>query len=228
MDRELARLVPVRNRLLDQSRVGAVSGEHLWLEIAGRRDDVVLATVAALRRPAAALAAWLADRCGPHKPAPSELGAPTHPAADAAELIAHCRESLASFKVPRQVRFVTEWPMSATKIQKQRLLALLERIAGRDLFPARVGLGTARYALLRGTDDALLAEFFAESGEPRLAKHFFPIRIGDILNQLVELLNDVDAVLDNLFIRTHVAQFSFADRHFGAFDLLFEFQLCRT
>ena len=37
------------------------------------------------------------------------------------ELIAHCRGSIASFKVPRHVRFVTEWPMSATKIQKYRL-----------------------------------------------------------------------------------------------------------
>jgi fatty-acyl-CoA synthase len=34
------------------------------------------------------------------------------------ELIAFCRGKIASFKVPRHVRFVTEWPMSATKIQK--------------------------------------------------------------------------------------------------------------
>jgi fatty-acyl-CoA synthase/long-chain acyl-CoA synthetase len=37
------------------------------------------------------------------------------------ELIEHCRGTVASFKVPRYVRFVTEWPMSATKIQKFRL-----------------------------------------------------------------------------------------------------------
>ena len=37
------------------------------------------------------------------------------------ELIAHCRDRIARFKVPRQVRFVTEWPMSATKIQRFRL-----------------------------------------------------------------------------------------------------------
>ena len=30
-----------------------------------------------------------------------------------AELIEHCRASLASFKVPRRVRFVEQWPMSA-------------------------------------------------------------------------------------------------------------------
>ncbi len=44
----------------------------------------------------------------------------THPGVvvSEAELIAYCRGTIASFKVPRYVRFVTEWPMSATKIQK--------------------------------------------------------------------------------------------------------------
>jgi len=37
------------------------------------------------------------------------------------EVIDYCRGQIASFKVPRHVRFVTEWPMSATKIQKFRL-----------------------------------------------------------------------------------------------------------
>ena len=37
------------------------------------------------------------------------------------ELIAHCRGTISSFKVPRHIRFVAEWPMSATKIQKFRL-----------------------------------------------------------------------------------------------------------
>jgi fatty-acyl-CoA synthase len=39
----------------------------------------------------------------------------------AEEVIALCEGAIASFKVPRYVRFVTEWPMSATKIQKFRL-----------------------------------------------------------------------------------------------------------
>jgi acyl-CoA synthetase (AMP-forming)/AMP-acid ligase II len=39
----------------------------------------------------------------------------------AQELIAHCKAEIAGFKVPRQVRFVTEWPMSTSKIQKFRL-----------------------------------------------------------------------------------------------------------
>ena len=37
------------------------------------------------------------------------------------ELIAHCEGKLARFKLPRHVRFVTEWPMSTSKIQKFRL-----------------------------------------------------------------------------------------------------------
>jgi len=37
------------------------------------------------------------------------------------ELIAHCTGQLASFKIPRHVRVVTEWPMSTSKIQKFRL-----------------------------------------------------------------------------------------------------------
>lgn len=40
-------------------------------------------------------------------------------AASDGELIDFCRSGLASFKVPREVRFVTEWPMSGTgKIQR--------------------------------------------------------------------------------------------------------------
>src|SRR4051794_33966594 len=49
--------------------------------------------------------------------------------ATADELIGFCNERIARFKVPRHVRFVSEWPMSATKIQKgplrERLLAEL-------------------------------------------------------------------------------------------------------
>jgi fatty-acyl-CoA synthase len=41
--------------------------------------------------------------------------------ATAEELVDHCRGRIASFKVPQHVRFVDEWPMSATKIQKFQL-----------------------------------------------------------------------------------------------------------
>jgi acyl-CoA synthetase (AMP-forming)/AMP-acid ligase II len=38
-----------------------------------------------------------------------------------AELIAYCKREVAGFKVPRLVRFVGEWPMSSSKIQKFKL-----------------------------------------------------------------------------------------------------------
>ena len=38
-----------------------------------------------------------------------------------AELIAHCRAQIAGFKVPRHVRYVQEWPLSTSKVQKFRL-----------------------------------------------------------------------------------------------------------
>lgn len=37
------------------------------------------------------------------------------------EVVDYCAAEIASYKVPRHVRFVTDWPMSATKIQKFRL-----------------------------------------------------------------------------------------------------------
>jgi len=52
--------------------------------------------------------------------------------ADEAELIAFCKREVASFKAPRVVRYVSEWPMSSSKIQKFRL---------RDLLVAELGLG---------------------------------------------------------------------------------------
>ncbi len=41
--------------------------------------------------------------------------------ADEEELIAFCKGQIAGFKIPRHVRFVEEWPISSTKIQKFRL-----------------------------------------------------------------------------------------------------------
>ena len=43
-----------------------------------------------------------------------------------AELIDYCSGKIASCKVPRYVRFVEEWPMSSTKVQKFRLLESFE------------------------------------------------------------------------------------------------------
>jgi acyl-CoA synthetase (AMP-forming)/AMP-acid ligase II len=48
-----------------------------------------------------------------------------------AEIIAFCQGQIARYKIPRYVRFVTEWPMSSTKIQKFKL---------RDMLCAELGL----------------------------------------------------------------------------------------
>ncbi len=40
---------------------------------------------------------------------------------DAETLLAFCKGEIASFKIPRYVRFVTQWPMSTSKIQKYKL-----------------------------------------------------------------------------------------------------------
>jgi fatty-acyl-CoA synthase len=48
------------------------------------------------------------------------------------ELLCFVKERIASFKVPRHIRFIDEWPMSASKIQKfklrQQLMAELELV----------------------------------------------------------------------------------------------------
>lgn len=46
------------------------------------------------------------------------------------ELMDHCRREIAGFKVPRVVRFVSEWPMSTSKIQKFKLRDELVRELG--------------------------------------------------------------------------------------------------
>ncbi|MFO1376200.1 MAG: AMP-binding protein [Steroidobacteraceae bacterium] len=46
------------------------------------------------------------------------------------ELIEFCRQQIAAFKVPRLVRFVNEWPMSTSKIQKFKLRQDLLRELG--------------------------------------------------------------------------------------------------
>ena len=53
-----------------------------------------------------------------------------------AEMIAFCRGEIASFKVPRHVRFVNTWPMGATKILKS---ALRERILA-EITPPEAGI----------------------------------------------------------------------------------------
>ena len=51
----------------------------------------------------------------------------------APEVIRYCIGRIASFKIPRYVYFITEWPMSSTKIQKFKLR---DRIRHADRFDA--------------------------------------------------------------------------------------------
>jgi fatty-acyl-CoA synthase len=43
------------------------------------------------------------------------------------ELVEFCAGSISTFKVPRYIRFVDDWPMSGTKIQKYKLRERIER-----------------------------------------------------------------------------------------------------
>jgi fatty-acyl-CoA synthase len=53
------------------------------------------------------------------------------------EIIDYCLGQIATFKVPRYVRFVTDWPMSGTKIQKFVLRDQIEReLRGRGITQA--------------------------------------------------------------------------------------------
>lgn len=62
------------------------------------------------------------------------------PGADASaeEIIEYCASRIASFKVPRAVYFLQsgEWPMSATKVNKNALRAQAEQYAGAEYEPA--------------------------------------------------------------------------------------------
>lgn len=46
------------------------------------------------------------------------------------EIRDHCTGAIAGFKVPRLVRFVTDWPMSSTKVQKFKLRQMLDHEQG--------------------------------------------------------------------------------------------------
>ncbi|GGC26221.1 AMP-dependent synthetase [Novosphingobium marinum] len=59
-----------------------------------------------------------------------------------AEVIRHCLGQIASYKIPRYVRFVSDWPMSATKIQKF--------VLRRDFVPT----GRIDLAAFRAAEDA--------------------------------------------------------------------------
>lgn len=107
--------IQYRGRLKDMIRVGGENVAALEIEsVLVRESAVKIAQVVALAD----------ERYGEVPVAFVEL----HPGARATaeELIESCRARLASFKVPRRILFVTQWPMSATKIQKHRLREQLD------------------------------------------------------------------------------------------------------
>ncbi len=103
-----------RGRLKDMLKVG---GENVAaLEIEGLL----------LTHPAVKMAQVVGaphDRLGEVPAAFIELSDGAHCGEE--EIIQFCRDKIASFKVPRIVRFVEQWPSSATKIQKFKLIELL-------------------------------------------------------------------------------------------------------
>jgi fatty-acyl-CoA synthase len=106
-----------RGRLKDMVKVG---GEN----VAAAEVESFL-----LRHPAVALVQVVAGpdpRLGEVPVAFIEV-APGHDLTEA-EVLDFCRGAMAAYKVPRAARFVTEWPMSATKISKPALRALLDPV----------------------------------------------------------------------------------------------------
>jgi fatty-acyl-CoA synthase/long-chain acyl-CoA synthetase len=87
-------------------------------------ENVAAAEIEALlcRHPAVKLAqvVGIPDKKYAEVPAAFVELNPGHEVTDA-ELVNFCRLEVAAFKVPRVVRFVEEWPMSSSKIQKFRL-----------------------------------------------------------------------------------------------------------
>ena len=54
-----------------------------------------------------------------------------------AELVEFCLGRIATYRVPRYVRFVQEWPMSGTKVQKFRLRQrITDELAARGITEA--------------------------------------------------------------------------------------------
>lgn len=103
-----------RGRLKDMLKVG---GEN----VSAAEIETFL-----LRHPAISVAQVVAqadDRLGEVPAAFIELKPGLH--ASAGEIVAYCKANIAGYKVPRTIRFMTEWPTSSTKIQKDRLRAML-------------------------------------------------------------------------------------------------------
>lgn len=103
-------LLTFLGRLKDQMKVGGENVSALEVEaFLATHPAVKLAQVVALPD----------ERYGEVPAAFIELNSGTR--LTEAEVITYCQGQIARFKIPRHVRFVTEWPMSTTKIEKYKL-----------------------------------------------------------------------------------------------------------
>ena len=136
-DPEKTRAVMTEDGWLRTGDIGALDGQGR-LSFRGRLKDMLKVggeNVAALEiegllltHPAVKMAQVVGaphDRLGEVPAAFIELSESAHCGEE--EIIQFCRNNIASFKVPRIVRFVEQWPSSATKIQKFKLIELLAR-----------------------------------------------------------------------------------------------------
>ncbi len=110
-----------RGRLKDMLKVG---GEN----VAALEIEALLLTHPAVKM--AQVVGAPHDRLGEVPAAFIEVSDDAH--CEEEEIIQFCRSNIASFKVPRIVRFVEQWPSSATKIQKFKLIELLARLQPLD------------------------------------------------------------------------------------------------
>ena len=134
-DPEKTRAVMTEDGWLRTGDIGALDAQGR-LSFSGRLKDMLKVggeNVAALEiegllltHPAVKMAQVVGaphDRLGEVPAAFIELSEGAHCGEE--EIIEFCRDNIASFKVPRIVRFVEHWPSSATKIQKFKLVELL-------------------------------------------------------------------------------------------------------
>ncbi|TDJ66646.1 MAG: hypothetical protein E2O35_05415 [Proteobacteria bacterium] len=105
-----AGMVSYRGRLKDMLKVGGENVAALEIEsYLNTHPDVILSQVVGVAdsRLNEVAAAFIERRPGA--------------GVTAQDLIAYCKGQISSFKIPRYIAFVYEWPMSATKIQKYKL-----------------------------------------------------------------------------------------------------------
>jgi fatty-acyl-CoA synthase len=109
-------------RIDDGGRVAFVGRSKDMLKVGGENVAAVEVETFLLTHPAVAIAQVVAAPDARYVEVPAAfVQLRAGETCSERELIDHCIGRIATFKVPRYVRFVEEWPMSGTKIQKFRL-----------------------------------------------------------------------------------------------------------